>query len=87
MPIYSYLCNNGHEYELWEHLGASTTRRCEECAARSHRIMSRTNANMDVPATASAFKDSRRESDYDRRLANAFPMKFAIQEANKAIKK
>jgi hypothetical protein len=49
--------------------------------------MSRTNANMDVPATASAFRDSRRESDYDRKLAKSFPMKFAIQEANRAIKK
>lgn len=86
MPLYEYLCNKGHHFELWETLGADTTRHCTECKSRAHRIMSRTHANFDAVSTPADFRDSRRESDYDRKLAAAFPMKFAIEKAAKRLK-
>jgi putative FmdB family regulatory protein len=86
MPIYQYECNNDHTFEEWEPLGAATTRKCNQCQARAHRIMSPVSINFDVPCGPADFRDSRRESDYDRKLAGAFSLGSAIQKANQGMK-
>jgi putative FmdB family regulatory protein len=86
MPIYEYECNHGHTFEVWEHIGAATVRRCTVCKARARRVMSVAGWSVGAVSTPGDFRDRRRESDYDRKLAAAFPMHFAIDEAAKANK-
>ena len=87
-PIYEYECLNGHLSEAWVRLNeVARIRHCATCGAYRRRIMSVARANFDATSTPSDFRDRRRESDYDRNLASAFPMQFAIDKAGKGVKK
>ena len=86
MPIYEFLCANGHKFEQWAKIGkAPEQRSCLNCQARAKRIMSLTGWNTGAVSQPSDFRDSRRESDYDRNLAKAFSLGNAIQKANKRM--
>ena len=37
MPEYIYICDNGHEVEIWERMNAGTTHICEICGRDMHR--------------------------------------------------
>jgi hypothetical protein len=99
MPIYEYECNLGHRTEGWASVQeASEDRRCtyswpnllgtlSVCSAPAFRIISVTGWSTGAVSTPSDFRDRRRESDYDRKLAGAFPMHYAIDKAGRGVKK
>lgn len=40
MPIYQYLCDNGHKFEVLQKMSDSPLEKCQLCAARAQRQIS-----------------------------------------------
>ncbi len=40
MPIYEYLCSQGHRYERWESFSAPAQQDCPHCGGRARRLFS-----------------------------------------------
>lgn len=88
MPIYEYECPGGHRFEVWLPVSHHSDRApCDICMRFSPRVMSVTGWSTGAVSTPSDFRDRRHESDYDRKLAGAFPMHYAIDKAGRGIKK
>ncbi|MDT7944611.1 MAG: FmdB family zinc ribbon protein [Dehalococcoidia bacterium] len=40
MPIYEYLCSQGHRYERWESFSAPAEQECPHCGGQARRLFS-----------------------------------------------
>jgi len=39
VPIYEYLCSQGHRYERWESFSAPAEQECPQCGGKARRLV------------------------------------------------
>jgi len=67
MPIYEYLCENGHHFETWNSVGERKTATCT-CGATAHKVLTAPTFHLDP--VSGDFPSATRKWAMDKQKAN-----------------